>query len=384
MNRHRMDRRTRALTLLPIAALSATWVAGLSSVPGDVAEAARTHSASASGERPGDAVIPAEPLTSTASMRVAGAVAPAVAAGAVDSVVASASAWGIPSPALAAYQRAAQVVDASDPTCHLRWEQLAAIGRVESDHGRFGGSVLSEDGVSMPAIYGPTLDGRHGTRRIADTDAGEIDGDPSGDRAVGALQFIPATWAAVKVDGDGDGVRNPQDIDDAALGAAVYLCSGDDDLATRAGQRAATYRYNHSARYVDLVLAVMDAYSTGLYTAVPSGTYGGTVLAPATHAGGGPPHGQQAPRPKTPPAPAAAAPPAATSSQPTRAAAGTPAPPKTATPVQAAVAGSVGTVTAIVPQVLTRTQATVACLGSGIPRLDLLALARCVTGLLAP
>ena len=50
------------------------------------------------------------------------------------------------------------------------------------------------------------------------------------------MQFIPSTWAVVGVDADGDGERNPQDIDDAALAAAVYLCSGNEDLSTDAGR----------------------------------------------------------------------------------------------------------------------------------------------------
>jgi hypothetical protein len=72
------------------------------------------------------------------------------------------------------------------------------------------------------------------------------------------------------VDADGDGVRNPQDIDDAALGTAVYLCSGNDDLGTDAGRRAAVYRYNHSQSYVDLVLSIMEAYTLGDFTSVPN------------------------------------------------------------------------------------------------------------------
>ena len=86
------------------------------------------------------------------------------------------------------------------------------------------------------------------------------------------MQFIPSTWAVVGVDADGDGLRNPQDIDDAALGTAVYLCSGTDDLGTDAGRRAAVYRYNHSQPYVDLVLAIMHAYLAGDFTSIPNGT----------------------------------------------------------------------------------------------------------------
>ena len=86
------------------------------------------------------------------------------------------------------------------------------------------------------------------------------------------MQFIPSTWSVVGVDADGDGVRNPQDVDDAALGTAVYLCSGSDDLGTDAGRQAAVFRYNHSQSYVDLVLSIMEAYTLGDFTSVPNST----------------------------------------------------------------------------------------------------------------
>ncbi len=92
------------------------------------------------------------------------------------------------------------------------------------------------------------------------------------------MQFIPSTWTVVGVDGDGDGRRDPQDVDDAALGTAVYLCSGSEDLSTTAGQRAAVHRYNHSDEYVDLVLSFLRAYAGGDYTAVPTSTAGATTL----------------------------------------------------------------------------------------------------------
>ncbi len=178
----------------------------------------------------------------------------------------------IPPAALAAYQRAETVIDAADSGCGLRWELVAAIGRVESDHARTGGAVLDRSGVARPAIVGPVLDGRSGTARIADTDAGELDGDRRFDRAVGPMQFLPSTWAVVGVDADGDGVRNPQDVDDAALGAAVYLCSADDDLTRVAGERAAVHRYNHSSAYVDEVLSLSDRLTEDPPGADPAAT----------------------------------------------------------------------------------------------------------------
>jgi len=172
----------------------------------------------------------------------------------------AASVEAVPSRALTAYQRAETVMRQADPSCHLTWQLIAAIGQVESNHGRFGGALMTADGVVHPAILGPRLTGHGATSRISDTDAGLLDGDQRFDRAVGPMQFIPSTWTVVGVDADGDGRRDPQDIDDASLATAVYLCSGTDDLATRAGQRAAVHRYNHSSAYVDLVIGIMAGY----------------------------------------------------------------------------------------------------------------------------
>src|ERR1700712_5570226 len=176
---------------------------------------------------------------------------------------------GIPAVALEAYQRSAVVIDSADPTCQLDWSLLAAIGQVESDHGQVGGSHLDRNGVARPGIVGPRLDGHHGTSVVRDTDAGRLDGDRRFDRAVGPMQFLPSTWAAVAVDGDADGRRDVQDIDDASLGSAVYLCADHGDLATRAGRQAAVLRYNHSQAYVDRVLAIAHDYrsSAGLVPA---------------------------------------------------------------------------------------------------------------------
>jgi hypothetical protein len=163
---------------------------------------------------------------------------------------------GVPTIALMAYQRSTSVVDVAVASCHLDWTLLAAVGQVESGHGRAGGSHLDADGVARPPIVGLRLDGRRGTSRVRDTDAGHLDGDPRYDHAVGPMQFLPSTWSAVAVDGDQDGQRRVQDIDDAALGSAVYLCAGGDDLGTVQGQQAALLRYNHSAVYVAHVLTV--------------------------------------------------------------------------------------------------------------------------------
>jgi hypothetical protein len=52
----------------------------------------------------------------------------------------------IPHTSLAAYAGAASVLAKQSPGSHLGWNTLAAIGHIESDDGRYGGAVLSENG----------------------------------------------------------------------------------------------------------------------------------------------------------------------------------------------------------------------------------------------
>ena len=98
------------------------------------------------------------------------------------------------------------------------WYILAAVGEVESDHGRNMG--------------------------------------PSSAGAMGPMQFLPSTWRTSGVDGNGDGVANIMDPEDAIPAAAGYLQVGG---APQDWYRA-LYSYNHADRYVKKVLAVAEAY----------------------------------------------------------------------------------------------------------------------------
>jgi hypothetical protein len=242
---------------------------------------------------------------------------------------------GIPEVALEAYRRAAAILAINEPACHLPWQLVAAIGRVESDHGRFGGAMLLSDGYGTRPIRGIPLDGRPGVALIRDTDGGKLDGDPKFDRAVGPMQFIPSTWAAYGVDANDDGKKDPNNIFDAALATADYLCAAGGDMTNPAQEAAAVRRYNNADDYVRVVLALAESYEHGDAAAVPASGPVGTV----DNGGGSTPHTPSSSTPRTPSsAPAAAPTPARTPtgtatapSSPTTAAIPTPNPPATPT-----------------------------------------------------
>lgn len=136
----------------------------------------------------------------------------------------------IPPVALEAYNKAGQ-------TSGVDWIYVAAIGKVESDHGRTGGRTLDEKGnVGPTPIEG--IETKYG-------------------RAQGPMQFLSSTWKTQGKDGNNDGKRDVQNIYDAALAAAFYLkasgAPGDMDKAI--------FAYNHSEEYVAKVKEVAASYA---------------------------------------------------------------------------------------------------------------------------
>lgn len=161
--------------------------------------------------------------------------------------------------------RALEAYRAADGWCPgLRWQLVAAIGEIETGHGGHGGGSIDEDGLVSPRIFGPPLDGSGGSRHL-----------PIGrwlgwwglagpwQQSVGPMQFLAGTFTAWAVDGDGDGMANPHDIDDAVASAANYLCgeAGVDD------ERVAVLRYNSSAAYVDQVIAAANRIADSTFAA---------------------------------------------------------------------------------------------------------------------
>ncbi|MGB3698499.1 MAG: lytic murein transglycosylase [Gordonia sp. (in: high G+C Gram-positive bacteria)] len=175
---------------------------------------------------------------------------------------------GIPGVVLKAYKLAATRVAAETPQCRLPWFLLAGIGRIESGHA--GNGNVDAFGNSRTPIRGPVLDGTlAGNAVIRDTDGGKLDGDPTHDRAMGPMQFIPSTWAAWGADGNGDGKADPDNIFDATYSAGRYLCAGVADIMAGQNKVNAVLRYNHSMAYVNNVLGWAGAYAAGVMPTTP-------------------------------------------------------------------------------------------------------------------
>jgi NlpC/P60 family len=145
----------------------------------------------------------------------------------------------IPADYFVAYQRSAA-------RYALDWAILAAIGKVECDHGR-----LEASGCNPP-------------------------GSVNGVGATGPMQFLGSTWrsgtpsmavpaigppaattsAGYAADGDGDGLADVWNAADAIAGAARLLRAN----GAPTDYRAAIYTYNHAGWYVDRVMAKADEY----------------------------------------------------------------------------------------------------------------------------
>ncbi|MFG3422065.1 lytic murein transglycosylase [Micromonospora sp. NPDC048063] len=167
---------------------------------------------------------------------------------------------GISPVAMQAYGYAELVLAQTNRSCGLSWTTLAAIGFVESGHGQANNARLGQDGKALPEIIGLPLDGQGNRMRIPDTDGGRLDKDTTFDRAIGPMQFIPTTWQEIGADADNDGVKDPHDLDDAALAAGNYLCKGSRNLTIPADWWNAILSYNDVRQYAQDVFDTANRY----------------------------------------------------------------------------------------------------------------------------
>ncbi len=175
-------------------------------------------------------------------------------------VVSSPGTLRIPMIALNAYQNAERMMAASYPGCGISWNLLAGIGRIESMHAN--GGATDASGSAVRPIYGPALDGT-----LPGNEVIELSRNTSRityARAIGPMQFLPGTWSRYASDGNGDGRADVQNVFDASLAAARYLCSGGLNLRDQSQVMAAILRYNNSMAYAQNVLGWAAAYATGV------------------------------------------------------------------------------------------------------------------------
>src|SRR5512132_4181302 len=132
----------------------------------------------------------------------------------------------IPPQLLPVYQTAA------DSCPGLPWSVLAAIGKVETDHGR------------------STLAGVHSGANFAGA---------AGPMQIGIGGAAGNTWGAYGADGNDDGKKDVYDPEDAIPAAAKYLVAGGapEDL------HRAILSYNHAEWYVAEVMASARKYAKG-------------------------------------------------------------------------------------------------------------------------
>jgi cell wall-associated NlpC family hydrolase len=141
----------------------------------------------------------------------------------------SGNANAIPSNYLALYKKAGQQYG-------IPWNVLAGVGWVETHHGQ-----LKAQGVTSGENYA---------------------------HAGGPMQFIPGTWKAFGVDGNGDGKKDRYDPADAIPAAARYLKHN----GAPNRMRTAIFAYNHLVSYVNNVLSAAQGYANGSFDIVQANT----------------------------------------------------------------------------------------------------------------
>lgn len=175
-------------------------------------------------------------------------------------VVSSPGSLRIPTVALNAYRNAERMMATAAPNCGMSWNLLAGIGRIESMHASNGATDIN--GTAVRPILGPALDGSLPGNEV-------IVQSRNNDRityaqAMGPMQFLPGTWSRYASDGNGDGKAEVQNLFDATLAAARYLCSGGLNMRDQSQVMTAILRYNNSVAYARNVLGWAAAYATGV------------------------------------------------------------------------------------------------------------------------
>ena len=143
---------------------------------------------------------------------------------------------GIPVVLIDAVNKAVVKSKEKYPQCTMDTALMLGFARTEAGGGL---RTIASNGDMVPRfIHG-------GNSSSSENDQGVLDGDPLADHAVGAFGSDPGTWVGYKsvhpninpsdyttwtgygrdADGNGDGIRDPNNVYDAALGAIFQVCA---------------------------------------------------------------------------------------------------------------------------------------------------------------
>jgi cell wall-associated NlpC family hydrolase len=148
----------------------------------------------------------------------------------------------IPERALVGYADGELTLRHEQPGCHLSWVTLAGIGKASSDHGRYGGGHLGDDGVASRPLVAVPLQGAAGQAATEQRD--------------GPMQLTQQQFKRAGVTGD------LQNIDDASIAAGRLLCAGGADLAAGRNWWQAIENYRDSDLFRQQVLGNAQLYAT--------------------------------------------------------------------------------------------------------------------------
>ncbi len=144
-------------------------------------------------------------------------------------------------------------------------EVIVSILRVETYFGKYTGSYLVFNSLLTMAV----LENRRSAwaenewinlvllSRQRGLDPLAIKGSWAG--AFGICQFVPTSYVKYGVDGNGDGVVDLFNLEDALASIANYLKGSGWEKGDMQRMRGAVYAYNHCENYVDAVLAYAGA-----------------------------------------------------------------------------------------------------------------------------
>jgi murein DD-endopeptidase MepM/ murein hydrolase activator NlpD len=129
-----------------------------------------------------------------------------------------------PRPAVRSYEELLALWQEAGAAYGVPWQVLGAINKIESNFGQNMG--------------------------------------PSSAGALGWMQFIPSSWARWGMDGDGDGLADPWNPEDAVYAAARYLAAA----GAQEDIERAIFAYNHAQWYVDDVMELAALFGDGPLT----------------------------------------------------------------------------------------------------------------------